>query len=69
MVASLYSLCVSSGFGGRAGMSTNHASPQGLLEVITWIGSGSGDGGARVSARYELRFLLYSVANTSLLGG
>lgn len=40
MVASLYSLCVPSGFGGRAGMSTNHASPQGLLAVITWIGNG-----------------------------
>lgn len=69
MVASLYSLCVPSGFGGRAGMSTNHASPQVLLAVITRIGSESGDGRARVSARCELRFLLYSVANTSLLGG
>lgn len=69
MVASLYSLCVLSGFGGRADMSTSHASPQVLLAVITWIGSESGDGRARVSARCELRFLLYSVANTSLLGG
>ena len=68
--ASLYSLhFLYSVFGGRPGfdMNISHIFPQGVLVVITLVGSGAEDGGARVRARCELRLHLGSVANTTLL--
>ena len=43
----LCSLCVLSGFGGRAGsdVSTGHVFPQDVLAAITLVGGGAGDGG------------------------
>ena len=69
MQESLCTLCVLSGFDGRAGseMSKGHIFPQGMLAAITLIGGGAGDGGARARARCDLG-LLFSVAVTALLG-
>ena len=66
----LYSLHVSSGFGGRAGsdMSMGHIFPHGVLAGVTLVGGGAGDGGATCRARCELGHLLCSVADITLLG-
>ena len=68
MGASLCSLCVPSGFGGRARseVSIGCAFPQGVLAAIMLVGGGAGYGGARARARCELGLLLYSVAITTL---
>ena len=68
--ASLYSLHVTNGFGGRAvsDVLTNHVFPQDGLAAVTLIGSGAGDGGARARAVCWLGLLLCSVANTTPLG-
>ena len=70
MGASLYCLHVPSGFGRSAGsdVSSSHIFPQGVLAGIILVGGRAEDGGARAGARHELRLLLYSVANTTLLG-
>ena len=64
----LYSLCVPSGFGGRAGsdVNTSYIFPQGVLEANTLVGGRAGDEVARGGARCELGFLLCPVAITTL---
>ena len=54
--ASLYSLHVPSGFGGRTRceVNTSHVFLKGVLAAITLVGGGAGDGGARIRARCEL---------------
>lgn len=66
--APLYSLCVPSGFGERAGsdMSTSHIFPQGVLKASTLVGAASRE--TRAKLKCELELLLYSVANTILFG-
>ena len=61
----LYSLCVPSGFGGRAGsdVNTNYIFPQ---AANTLVGGRGGDGVARGRARCELGFLLCPEAITTL---
>ena len=67
--ATLYSLCVLSGFDGRAGFDVNSSLfPQGVLAAITLVGGRAGDGGARAIARCELGLPLCSVAVFTLLG-
>lgn len=63
-------LHVSRGFGGKArsDVSMSHIFPQGVLAAITLVEYGAWDGGARVRARCELRLLLYSAVNTTLMG-
>ena len=59
MGPSLFSLCVPSVFGGRAGfdVNTSHVFPQSVLAAITLEGGGAGDGGAKVRTSYEVAFL------------
>lgn len=66
----LYSVCMSSAFGWRAGsdMSTCHDFLQGVLAAISLVAGTSGDGGSKARARYEPESLLCSVANTTLFG-
>ena len=68
--ASLYSLCVLSGFDGRAGseVNTSHILPQSVLEAITLVEGGAGHGGAGARGRCKLGLLHSSVANTALSG-
>lgn len=70
MEVTLYSLHVSSGFGGRTGsdISMGHIFPHGVLAGVTLVGGGVGDGGATCRARCELGRLLCSVADITLLG-
>ena len=67
---SLYSLCVPSGFVGRAvsDMSMSHIFPQGVLAAITLVGGGAGDRRASARARCEPGLLYCSVANRTFLG-
>lgn len=64
---SLCSLHVPSGFGRRAGFDVNKSRifPQSVLVAIVLVGSGAGDGGAEVRARYELELLLCPEAITA----
>lgn len=70
MEASLYSLSVPIGFGGRTGSDVNssYIFLQDVLAPITLVGDGAGNGGARVRAKYDWGLLLCSVANNILLG-
>ena len=65
--ASLYRLHMPSASGGRAGFYVNssHAFPQGVLAVVTLVGCGAGDGGAKARARCEAGLPLCSVAITT----
>ena len=67
--ASLYSLCVLSHFGRRAGFDVNTSPffPQGVLSATTLVEGGAGDGGARAGARCKAGFPLCSVALATLL--
>ena len=58
--ASLDSLHVPSGFGGRAGSDVlvSYVFTQGVLAAITMVGGGAGDRGARTGARYDLLLCL-----------
>ena len=62
------SVCVPSGFGGRAGseVSMGHIFPWGVLAATTLLDDMAGDGGVRVRARCEPGLLLCSVAVTTL---
>ena len=66
---SLFSLCVPSDFGRRAGfdMNTSHVFPQGVLAAVTLVGGRAGDGGAKARTRCEVRLPLCSVTITALL--
>ena len=70
MGASLSSLHVPIGFGGRvgSGMNTIHVFPQGVLAAITLVGGEPGEGRARTKARCEVGLPLCSVDVTPLLG-
>ena len=62
--ASLYSLHVPSGLGGRAEFDVNKSQifPWGLLAPTTLVGDGAGDRRPRARARCEVGLLLCSVA-------
>ena len=68
--ASLYSLRVPSGFGGRAGSDVNMSLifPQGVLAAIILVRGGAGGGGAKARAKCEPGLLLCLVTNSALLG-
>lgn len=61
----LYSLCVPSGFGGKARyeVSVGHIFPQCVLAAITLTGGGAVDEGARARAKGEPGLLL-ALTNT-----
>lgn len=63
------SLCIPSGFGGRAGsqLSVGCIIPLGVLASITLVKGRVGNGGAKARAKCELGLLLCSVAITILL--
>ena len=67
---SLFSLCVPSGFGGRAGsdVNTSHSFSQGVLTAITLVGGEAGDGEVGAGASCEAGLLLCSVLITTLSG-
>ena len=68
--APLCSLCVPSGFGGRARseVSKGYVFPLGVLAVTTLVGWIAVDEGTRARARCELEFLLLSVASLPYQG-
>ena len=56
--AFLYSLCISSAFGGSAGFNvdTCHIFPQCVPAALTLVGGGAGDGGARFGVSMKQNF-------------
>ena len=68
--ASLYSLHVPSGLGGRAEFDVNKSQifPWGLLAPTTLVGDGAGDRRPRARARCKVGLLLCSVATTTISG-
>lgn len=74
MEESLYSFCVPSDFGRRAGFDVimSHVFPQGVLALITLVEGRVGNGGARLRAKCEQGWgwglLFCFTSNTTLLG-
>ena len=66
--ASLYSLCVPSGFDVKAGFQVNisHIFPQGILAAVTLVGGKTEDDGTRARASCELMLPICLVAGTML---
>lgn len=70
MGVSLYRLHVPDTFGRGAGfdMEASHIFPQGVLEIVTLVGVGTGHRGARGRTGSEAILPLYSVTVTALPG-